>query len=221
VIISHRHRFAFIHNPKAGGTSIELALATYAPFHTRIQFVRRIIHRYARDAPAWSVYRLHMPAWDFRARVEKRREKDYFVFGSARHPFTRVESLFRYVLSHPEHEFHQRARSCGHVDDFAEWYGTRGDGSQFQSYYLANRQMDGLAVDAICKQETLQEDFDGVLRHLGLSRIELPNLNRSRHVDGGRLSDHGRRIVAELFAVDFQLLGYVTEDELPPMREDR
>jgi hypothetical protein len=86
--------------------------------------------------------------------------------------------------------------------------GLPGRDSLYQSnwvYDMDDRQI----VDFVGRYETLQADFDRVMRHLKLD-LALPHLNRTRHEEyRSYYSDEARDRVAQLWALDIRNFSYV------------
>ncbi len=90
MIISDSHEFAFVHNPKAAGTTVRQALRKW---DTRNDQYWGIVFD---SAANWNVDKAHLPLHVL-ARLfpaDHERVRRYFSFGFSRHPITRFISAF-------------------------------------------------------------------------------------------------------------------------------
>jgi hypothetical protein len=202
-MISHKHKFIFIHIPKTAGTSIER-------FLLEVEGVR------TPACPAWG------PAWGKTLKPSEReeyliapgqhnlfREYDqkyraaYFSFAFVRNPFDRAVSSFFYekrwgrsssfkdFLKNPRHENDVHAVS--------------------QRDFIINKSNEPL-VDFIGRFENLQDDFGVVCDKIGIQRKKLPCENKRQHKHYAEYyNDETREIVAEKYAKDIECFGYKFE----------
>lgn len=127
--------------------------------------------------------------------------KKYFIFSFVRNPWDRLMSVSAYFMYKPKY-FLTGYRSDKLLDKNARRHAlpcslfTHKDGEQF--------------VDTIFRYENLQEHFDLLCDYLGIDRVTLPHLSKSKkrnkykYFIGGEL-DLG---VREFYKDDIKLLGY-------------
>ncbi len=96
MIISHKHRFVFLHNPKCGGTSVRDALAQYADVDS-FRFCG-----YA-DSAVQDLSHLRVDQWT--REVWDAYREGYFFFGLVRDPIDRfMSAMSEFRHQHLEHD---------------------------------------------------------------------------------------------------------------------
>ncbi len=203
MLVSHRHRFIFIHTYKTAGMSVRRVLDPYAEGRAR-----RWVAKYARRLrlPAPATPRFHMPAREVRALLSPEVFDSYFTFAFVRNPWDWQVSLYHYMLKATDHYQHELAKSFAGFDAYIRW---RVDKEvRLQKAFVTDE--DGrMIVDFVGRMECVDEDFAHVCRTVGLPPIRLPHKNRSRHRDyRGYYSDETREMVARAFAEDIDAFGY-------------
>lgn len=205
MIISHEHKFIFIKTAKTAGTSIEVALAAICgdqdvitplrgsqekartgrgaqnleldhPMVPARPLLRRLLGRPERPWHPSVGYYSHMPAWRVRTYVGEKIWNDYFTFAFERNPWDRQ-------VSH----YHYKAKNKDPRPEFADYLARkkRAFVNNFELYSEPGG--DDIIVDFIGRYENLTEDFDFILRKLGLEgRTALPVVNATP----GRGSDY-------------------------------
>jgi len=195
LLISHSHRFVFIHVPKVAGTSIQKALEPYAekgekyglPDHAKLS-----------DLEAYLPHVF----------------KDYFKFAFVRNPWDYEVSMFKYKLmwfrqKHPTVKWKREL-------PFSEFLQERTENRHFlgdQCKYLVNGQ-GKFAVSFIGRYENLHRDFNRVMAKIGLT-VELPYLNASiREEDYRRCySEFTRNLVYFISRPEIEAFGYRFDPE--------
>ncbi|MCC7424387.1 MAG: sulfotransferase family 2 domain-containing protein [Planctomycetaceae bacterium] len=200
MLISHSHRFVFIHVYKTGGTSISAALQPLCepldahPFHlTAVEAIERL------GPSVW---------------------RDYLSFAVVRNPWDWIVSLYSWLRDNAAHDLSGFVRELGFpgfvqwLDDFAggdrqppSQHGSWGDYRRPQTTWILDaggRQI----VDRVLRFERLAEDFAELQRDLGIVAW-LDRLNTSDHPPYYECYDHStREIVGRLFAADVARFGY-------------
>lgn len=204
-MISNQYKFIYVAIPKCGSRSIVRALDSYWDIrgdddqsslinhHANFERIKKYIESAGLD-------------WH-----------GYFRFTSVRNPWERLVSAFFHVLKQKSLRRH----------DFSEWKGSTfrdfiiGKGgvcidksfaykSQI-SYFLDSDAK--ILSDAICRLETLQQDFNAVCDKIGIPRQKLPHVNKTKHKHYSEYyDDETREIVAKRYAKDIEYLGYKFED---------
>jgi hypothetical protein len=208
MIISRRHGFVFIHVPKTGGTSVEVALADHLAWDDLILGSTPL--GFAMNTAYQARHGLfdHGTLADVAAVCGPEFANSSFVFATVRHPLDRLVSLYNFlhtlVESHCRHVriapeiFRRRIMSREVPDDpdFCAWsvtklYAREPDFSAFlkgvdpTSHVTLRPQISFLTpppgvkpLDRIIKLEELDETFPQLAGQLGLS-AKLGRLNRS------------------------------------------
>lgn len=193
MIVSHRHRFIFLKNPKVAGTSIEIALSRICgeddiitpitkadeqkrkeqgglpPKHYRPSFWQRL-------RGAKPLYN-HMSAADVREHVGEEVWRGYRKFAAVRNPWDQVVSLY----------FMKKGR----YRSFAEFLqDDRWQDLQQQSRDIV--QINGqYCLDDYLLFETLADDLNRLLTELGVaSPPEMIAAKSGYRKDGGRYREH-------------------------------
>jgi chondroitin 4-sulfotransferase 11 len=205
-MISHDHKFAFIHIPRTGGTSIEKALGG------NIKGIHRGPDRDKHGRPAQSKY---PKVWN----------DDYFRFVFVRNPWDRVVSAFFYdkclfecggrAAKGPNRGRRKTISELGAegFNDFVKNHLNKRKGRGIlDRSVLYKRQawwVKDFEYDFIGKFEKLQLDFDKVCEKLKMPQQKLGNFNamdRTKYKD--YYDDEAAEIVAELYKKDIELFNY-------------
>jgi len=227
-MISHKHKFIFVHIPKCGGTTVQYTLKKYASDVTGYHV--SVCDKYLRNKELFHALDFH---------------ENYFKFAFARNPFDRIlstyahfhsrgkirtdfktfiinvskfldqnfESLYKQIpYNHTNLKFklpnlpsfdllniHQYP-----FDDMdINGAGNVGYHCLPQTFFELNK------LDYIGKQENLQNDFNKVCALLNLETVQLPLVNKHQHKHYTEYyDDETREIVAEKYAKDIEYFGY-------------
>ena len=206
-MISHEHKFIFIHVPRTGGTSIEKLLDLSGARHNT-----------ARQ------YRDHNPeAW-----------LHYFSFAFVRNPWDRMLSFFTYRRQIRQLETEsslsfkhwllltaELIRSEDHValnPSFAPHFGggtiEKDDPEGWRvkvdnAIHMLTDERGKIIVNFVGRYERLQDDFDTICDRLGLGSMILPHINKTEHDHYRKYYDEdSKRIVEELFSADIAHFDY-------------
>ena len=216
-MISHVHGCAFVHVPKTGGTSIELALTGYdwitgSPEEYAIYLRER--SRYSdrfggtlcdRD-PDYFGNRLaekHASQAELRAALGEERWRAYFTFTFVRNPWERLLSIH----AHGRRDAPQRM-----PERFSEWLAEPEPVDHMGQPVLRHPVDRWEELDFVGRFERIESDFRVVARQLGLTG-EAVGLPHERHGSDGRhclerYDRPARRRVAEFFAEEIERFGY-------------
>lgn len=203
MLVSHRHRFIFIHTYKTAGTSVRRALEPYveARWHYR---TARLTHRLGIAFPR--IVPFHLTARQVRERVPRDVFDRYFKFAFVRNPWDWQVSLYHWTMSHPQHFQHDLVRGLGGFDGYIRW---RADGNAVLQKTLIGNREGRLLVDHVGRMETIHDDFAEICRIVGISGVQLPHKNRSFSRDYRTYyNDETRDLVARAFAEDIKRFGY-------------
>ncbi|AOE50150.1 sulfotransferase family 2 domain-containing protein [Kangiella sediminilitoris] len=188
-----RHKCIFIHIPKAAGTSILRALG----------------HNGSRDHATYREYKV----------ANSSKFEKYFKFTFVRNPVTRFESAYRYYKgggnqrSTDEFFFNIINQYKMSADDFCEFIADKKHYIYTPMfwpqtlYFLETAEV--CQVDFIGKFESIDKDFDFVLKKLGI-QINLERINQSRDDNRGNLvlSRNSESIIRDIYQNDYEYLDY-------------
>jgi hypothetical protein len=213
MLISHRHRFAFIHVPKTAGSSVAFALWSHAD-DTRRFWMNRGLALVGIHVNHYAPYRLkrfrtHTSAAILQRQLPADVFAGLFKFAFVRNPWDRLVSSYHYLQAHGGHH---RRRFAGGGRSFADYaaYEIR-RGKMSQSDMLTDRS-GRLLVDFVGRFESVASDFAYVCRVLGLEAV-LPQANATRHQDYRRFyDDRLAEAVGRFFAADLARFGYAFDD---------
>ena len=177
MIISHQHRFVFLKTRKTAGTSVEIALSTVCgpddvitPIVEEDEELRRAAGgrgpQNHESPPLQRRAYNHMPAQMVRRVLGRERWESYFTFAIERNPWDAVVSLYHWRYRDTEAmPFADFVRS-----PMVEEYATK----NARIYRLRGE----IAVDRVCRYESLDDDLAEVWRKLGLPGA--PSLPRAK-----------------------------------------
>ncbi len=228
MIISHDYKFIFIKTNKTAGTSIEIALSRFCGLNDIIttipekdEEIRRSLgyrgpqnylvtgsemnsqesRRLARKGKKERKYYNHISANRIRRYIGQPIWDSYFKFCVERNPWDRLISMYYW---------HCRSEPRPTIAEFL-------DSDIPLRLKLRGRDLymiDGrVAVDAVCRFESLSEDLEKIRLQLGIpEKLELPRTKSTFRKDKRNyreiLSDAERARIAELFAEEIDLIGY-------------
>jgi len=194
MIVSHEHKFAFIHVPKTGGSSITAVLAPLANPNADLTEKR-----------GWQP-RLHNIGWLHDTYEQSRKwidaHPDYLTIAFLRNPFDRLASFYAY-LGQPGETLTEFAVRMKHNPESVRWL------------------RPGLAAISLidfvgdCKFlgrfETMQLSVDQLMDLLELPHVEVPHLNPKRQSSPHYSTIYipeAKEAVARLWAEDLERFGY-------------
>jgi hypothetical protein len=188
-MISHKHKFVFVHINKTGGTSIETILRKISK---NWNGKHHLIEKYRKLAD------------------EKHGFENYFKFTFVRNPWDRLLSNYF---------FRKITLKDNRVQDlsFKNWIINSRDGNySFENCLSRRTQLDWIVdengevvVDFIGRFENLQQDFNIICDKIKIPQQQLPHANKSKHTHYTEYyDDETRQIVAEKYAKDIEYFGY-------------
>ena len=215
MLISHSHRFIFIHVGKTAGMSIRNTLEPYAtePERFRIRRPARLKDGSPNPLyPMWETLLLHPTARDVRREIPAEVFESYFKFAFVRNPWDFLVSTYTFMLRDPDIPRHAEVKALGSFDAFLHW--AIAEKSPFpkgitklQSDMLTD-DAGHLLVDFIGRYETLAADFAEIGSKIGIAS-SLPHLNRSRRDDyRTAYNEETRALVARHFRQDIDMFDY-------------
>jgi hypothetical protein len=213
MLVSHSHRFIFIHVHKTGGTSVRAALEPYAELpgwplwqRVRLRLGRTVVRR---PPPlGW-----HARALDVRASLPAAVYDGYFKFAFVRNPWDWQVSVYHYIGQHPEHHQHAAVSRLKDFEAFLSWRIRQNRDMQMDFLTDAGGR---LLVDFLGRFENLPADFAAICSTIGL-RPRLRHLNGSWHADyRSYYTARTRRLVEEHWREDIEFFGYRFDPEQRP-----
>lgn len=213
MIINHNYRFIFLHVPKTAGTSITNYLSSFTGWNDielgGTHYGEQIQEIYGRR------FKLnkHSTAKQIRAIVGEDLWRGYFKFAVVRHPLDRLVSayLFYRKWDHPSTD---AVRALSGFEEFvhSEFFAadrrnaTRPAGSQTAFLWDG-----GLAVDLVCRFESLTDDMARVASRLGLGDFPaaLPQLNATERTHWeDYYTPASQEVAMSAYRDDFATFGY-------------
>lgn len=211
MIISHSHKFIFIHVHKNAGSAIGLCLSPYyshavsdLPFHITARDLKREIES------GCSIYPI--------LNHSNTAFEEYFKFAVVRNPWDWIVSLFFWLRGNKDHDFNSFVNSIS-FSEFVEWlhndHSKNPEGLCHGSHYayrqtqLSFVSIDGrVALNKILRFENIESDFSDTCDILGID-AELTKTNDSIH---GPYRDYydeeSKNKIQELFAEDIKVFEY-------------
>jgi len=218
MLLSHTHRFIFIHIVKTAGMSVRAVLQPYTAEPER--FVMRRPAKMAGDRvnplyKVWETLLLHPKASEVKKELPPEIFESYFKFAFVRNPWDLMVSMYHFILREPEGERYERVKALGSFDAFVDWAVSVPEpfpkGSTTLQSEMITDAGGNLLVDFVGTFENLEEDFSEVARIVGI-QTKLPHVNRSVHEDYRTCYNaRTRTLVAELFRPDIERFGYSFE----------
>lgn len=195
-MISHKHKFIFVHIPKTGGRSIQSALLSNGALHDEK-------NQCLLKNPHYSLGKYYNIFGD--------PLNSYFKFTFVRNPFSRAVSEFFYIKKKGgcvcKSSFFKKEYKT--FKDFIKKGGQRCCWGGHDSNQLDLINNNDVSIDFIGKFESLQEDFNIVCDKISLPHKRLPHINKTKHANYTRYyDDETRQLVAEKYKKDIEYFGY-------------
>jgi len=133
--------------------------------------------------------------------------EDYFIFSVVRNPYDRLVSIASYFKI-PFADF------AADIEKYRQEQNVKIHSLPLHLYTHAHGRP---FVDYICRFECLQFDFNIVCDHLGIERMPLPHVNKSKHRHYTTYYNQAaRRTVENIYKKDLQYFGYSFEERKSP-----
>ena len=214
MLISHTHRFAFIHIPRTAGCSVSVALGRHGENvmgYWANRWLDRVGIHVNHYAPLrWRRFRLHTSAAILRRQVPADVFDGLFKFTFVRNPWAMLVSHYRFLTTNDAHHRSRLARRLGSFADYVDYEIRRDKISQSR---MVTDRHGRLLVDFVGRMESLEQDFATICRRIGVE-ANLPHLNRSagsRSTEEDYRNSYDDRLidrVADHFAEDIERFGY-------------
>ncbi len=228
MILSHKYRFIFIKTNKTAGTSIEIALSKFcgpgdiitpiSPEDEKLRgnlgyrspqnfqysiwdySIRDLVTAVLRCKRKAKFYN-HISVKEVATQIGKRVWNSYYKFCFERNPWDRVVSLYYWKC---------KSEPRPTISDFVESSAPLILKKRGYELYTINGD---IAVDKVCRYESLSEELEQIRERLGLpGELELPKAKSSFRKDKRSyrdiLGEKEKAKIAELFRDEIKLFGY-------------
>ena len=189
-MISHRHKFVFIHIPKTGGTTLEAYLLG-------IEGVERpnsLNDLSKENKKKYHLDHIKSQPHAFFSEIDSKIRKNYFSFTFVRNPFDRVVS---------EYNWDPQFRNVTFLNFLQRQHKWQKRHSNSQLEFIDEN------INFIGRFENFQEDFNTVCDKIGIPKQKLPHKNKSKHKHYTEYyDDETRQRVAEKYAKDIEYFNY-------------
>lgn len=208
MIISHKHKFIFLHCKKTGGTSVDISLSRYCdkndiitPFRKEDENIREKFGVYAQN------YKIgnnslhgHIPSRELKSIIGEDIWNSYYKFCFDRNPWDKVVSMYYFQLG--------RSRNYFTFDQYMD-SGRYRTAYNYPIYTLNSAPV----VDYLGKYETLESDLKTICKNIGLQFDGwLPNakgeFRKNRQHYSTHYNEHQKEIIENYFKKEINLLGY-------------
>jgi hypothetical protein len=206
VLISHKHKFIFIHVWKVAGMSIQSAFRNHA-FQPHRFLPYRVLRKLGIQATLplkkHTIFDEHITAAELKQQLPDSWFDQYFKFAFVRNPWDLEVSLYHFAIKH--RLLRDSFSRFNDFDEYLQWrVSVRG---RLQKDFLTDGDGEFL-VDFIGRFENLTDDFAQVCQTLHLNE-KLPLVNSSSHRDyRSYYTDRTRELLAETVREDIEMFGY-------------
>lgn len=171
MLISHKHKFIFIHIYKTGGSSISNALMPYC--RPKIlafahEYLSQIKINFLKPFP----YEGHITAHKLVNKIGEKRFSEYFSFSFVRNPWDWQVSLYHFMLSREKHPSHNMIKKMGSFENYLKW---RMEGGMRSQKSLISDEKGAILVDYVGRFENLHSDYHTACEKIGIKPKKLPH----------------------------------------------
>lgn len=208
-MISHSHKFIFIHIPKTGGTTVESLLKDYGVLLQG----RGNFH---------SIYFKHIPTEKLETMMGDEYQR-YFKFSFVRNPWDWLISIYEFCrgFAYPflyDSEFSSLKVPVEYQNmPFEQWLRWFHETFNMQQSDIISNSKGGLSVDRVFRYENLKTDIEELGAELGLSlKQNIPRLKASNRKPLDHYYNSGKSVdlVQKYFSKDIERFGYKFDDLL-------
>ncbi len=215
MIISHKHKFIFIHIPKCAGTTICHSLINNLYFKlprrqawmfNKLNLNIAEVFKVTTDHGNSLELDQHDTFRDIKNYLDKKNLNidEYFKFSFMRNPWERRVSQYEYAKRMAKEKGEDWAIEIS-LMSFYEFITERNDS---QLNWVSNEK-NNVAVDFLASGRNLQQDFNKICKKIGIPHIELPHKNKTKHKHYTEYyDDETRQIVANNCAKDIEYFNY-------------
>jgi hypothetical protein len=213
MLISHSHKFIFIHVYKVAGTSIKYTMGLDACYDRKHNsFWDNLKMKLGIWPNIYSVdFEPHISAKELSENLPANLFQQYYKFSFVRNPYQWLTSLYEYILENTSHYLHQETVAKESFAAFAKWMAKHETHHHSQSKLLTDEQ-GKLMVDFLGKYESLQTDLDAVCKQVGLPPRPIQYQNKTKREKKANYYDAELAdFVYQAYEQDFILFGYPKE----------
>lgn len=207
MLISHKHKFIFIHIYKNAGMSITTALMPLAANPIQLEAHRALSKYFNISRLDPTPYRLHrhMRASEVISKLGKDTFDSYFSFAVVRNPWDWLVSIYTYKYKTRHDHHHDLIKDFSSFDEYIRW---RCSGKWVHQKDFIFDESGKQLVSFIGRFENLDEDFQYICSKIGAS-ISLPKVNVSKTKPyQAYYNEETKELVRQAFAPDIALFGY-------------
>lgn len=224
MIVSHRHKFIFVHLGRTAGRSLTAAIAPYCGPDDIVTPAG------AGTGRNHAGFDRHLTAQEIRAKVGRAVFDSYFKFTIERNPWEKIVSRYWAYAGVKEKSLYKRVPEwlTGRPLSFKEWFELRILQARFLTFghyrfprhYDAYMEDDRMLVDFIGRYENLAEHLTVISERIGIPVVLSEERGSRRHRERvpytDLFDDRMNAIVERCFSKDLAFLGY-RFGEPPPM----
>tara|TARA_Y100000361_G_C11090234_1_gene306026 strand:- start:217 stop:882 length:666 start_codon:yes stop_codon:yes gene_type:complete len=189
MIVSHKHKFIFIHIPKCAGSSITQSIRDHLGYKLDLSDAKKEDFLYFQNCYGNSN---DLQQHDEYAVIKKYFKKknwnidEYFKFAFVRNPWARRVSQFEYakrMYKEKKHEWTFQWKDLSFKQHLEKNTDCQLNWISKEAYPLGSSGKHEIAIDFIGKTENIQNDFNVVCEKINFPKIKLPNKNKTEHKD--------------------------------------
>lgn len=217
MLVSHSHKFIFLHNYKVAGSSVKRALSAYSiqspcNWHKVNSFLGRNAVPLARVLNSANALLHAAPKLHPHSNAQESQDffpndiwENYYKFGFVRNPWDWQVSMYHFMRSKKDHFQHELVSSFTDFEEYLEWRVASDLHIQLNFFKDASGTV---AMDFIGKLEHMENDFSTICNTVGLS-CKLPFVNKTEHRNyKAHYNERSRKLVADHFMEDIDTFEY-------------
>ncbi len=214
-MISHKHKFVFIHIPKTGGQSISDVLLKQHGMRWSLQGAidgkfREFLIGPRKDNELGPEQLTHLTAEEYLkfGYLDKDRFKNYFKFSFVRNPWKRLVSEYFFYGYNNKKSFDNFIKNEVWKVRFNKTHNDKQRHLELQYNFLFDKN-DNCLVDFIGRSENLQKDFDKICDRIEIERVQLLRIGKIKHDSYIKYyNDQTKEIVAKKYKKDIEYFDY-------------
>jgi len=189
MIISHKHKFIFVHIPKTAGTSIKFAMK-------KGNIANDIVPNDEIDSDDY-----HHVTWRKIKRRFPEEWANYYKFAFVRNPYDHLVSAYEYNYKRNIIKFTEKYKTFEDfiINNSLDWWRQR-------RWICDDRSK--IVVDFVGRFENLDEDFNAIVKTIGID-LKLDKHNSTDHKHWSEYYDDDlKRVAYSKLDMDFEIFGY-------------